>query len=519
MPAHHTAKLQIQRPVSGDRDATDEVRDEQSRDLVFGLVGYLGAGATWVARRLGSVLTTRGFQHKVIKLSRLIEEQRTTDAVSGQDKVGRTHDLQDLGDALREINGNSFVAAMGVRQIRQLRQSGGERAQAFIIDQLKHPKEVELLRAIYGQSFYLISVVCSESTRTSRLSVKYDEETLELLDPPAFAKLRDRDRLDSDKDHGQRVHKTFHLGDLFVVNEGAPGSAEQKALSDELGRFLDAITGRRVVRPRRAERGMHAAWAASLRSACMSRQVGAAIMDCHGEVVAVGRNDPPSYDGGLYGDRDDDDPSLDFRCHVWPGETEAKGHCRNDITKKKIYQEALDALESRGLLAPQCTPKQIEDALASTRIRDLIEFSRAVHAEMDALISLSRKRGPSPVGGTLYCTTYPCHSCARHVIAAGIHEVVYIEPYDKSMAVELHSDAITDESSPSRKVKCRLFAGVAPRRFARLFEKRSDLKVGGYYQPPAHLVGHADPIAKKGFIDLESKVADEVGRKLEERRA
>lgn len=261
---------------------------------------------------------------------------------------------------------------------------------------------------------------------------------------------------------------------------------------------------------------MHAAWVASLRSACLSRQVGASIMDAHGEILAVGRNDPPAFDGGLYGDGDDDDTERDFRCYRWSGEIDTRPHCRNDITKQMIYGQVLDALRGRSLLAPGCTSKHIEDALASTRIRDLIEFSRAVHAEMDALLSLTRRSGPSPVGGTLYCTTHPCHSCARHIVAAGIHEVVYIEPYDKSMAVELHSDALCDDPSQPHKVVCRLFAGVAPRRFARLFEKRSDLKVDGYYRAPDPLASHADPVLKKGFIDLEKKVADEVDRQLVE---
>lgn len=224
MPSQPTVRLPIHDPHSSGRDVTDEVREEESRDLVFGLVGYLGAGATWVAGRLTSVLRAAQFQPHTIKLSELIE-QHAPSIKSGRSKVDRTRDLQDSGDRLRESGGHSFVAAMAVREIRHRRDTNrGERA--FIIDQLKHPKEVELLRAIYGHSFYLISVVCSESTRRSRLQLKYfkDAEATDRLE-----ELVDRDRLDS-LEHGQRVHKTFHLGDLFVVNEGTPGSAEQDSL-------------------------------------------------------------------------------------------------------------------------------------------------------------------------------------------------------------------------------------------------------------------------------------------------
>src|SRR5690606_6216358 len=75
-------------------------------------------------------------------------------------------------------------------------------------------------------------------------------------------------------------------------------------------------------------------------------------------------------------------------------------------------------------------------------ISSLIEFSRSIHAEMDAILSASRE-GISTVGCDLYVTTYPCHSCARHLVAAGIRRVYYVEPYIKSLALELHSDAIT----------------------------------------------------------------------------
>ena len=80
--------------------------------------------------------------------------------------------------------------------------------------------------------------------------------------------------------------------------------------------------------------------------------------------------------------------------------------------------------------------------LKGTQVMNLLEFGRSVHAEMAALMDASR-RGVSVKGATLYCTTFPCHLCARHIIAAGIDRVVYIEPYPKSRAKEQHSDSIS----------------------------------------------------------------------------
>lgn len=46
---------------------------------------------------------------------------------------------------------------------------------------------------------------------------------------------------------------------------------------------------------------------------------------------------------------------------------------------------------------------------------------RALHAEVDAVLSVDH----NPIGATIYCTRYPCESCARVIVAAGIKRVVY----------------------------------------------------------------------------------------------
>ncbi len=81
-------------------------------------------------------------------------------------------------------------------------------------------------------------------------------------------------------------------------------------------------------------------------------------------------------------------------------------------------------------------------ALDDAMVQDITEFGRMTHAEMNAITDAARL-GRRTAGGTLYCTTFPCHNCAKHIVAAGISRVVFIEPYPKSKALELHYDAIT----------------------------------------------------------------------------
>jgi deoxycytidylate deaminase len=127
-------------------------------------------------------------------------------------------------------------------------------------------------------------------------------------------------------------------------------------------------------------------------------------------------------------------------------------------------------------------------------VGDLIEYSRSIHAEMNAVLNAARGSAV-PIGCTLYCTTFPCHNCARHLVSAGVSRVYYIEPYVKSLAAELHMDSIQTElpgiegasgrpRDPSRMVVVP-FTGVGPRMYEDYFLKRGDLKEkSGDYKLP-----------------------------------
>ena len=75
---------------------------------------------------------------------------------------------------------------------------------------------------------------------------------------------------------------------------------------------------------------------------------------------------------------------------------------------------------------------------------DALEYGRTIHAEMSA-ISDAARLGRALKGTILFCTTFPCHMCAKHIVAAGISEVIYLEPYPKSLAGELHGDSVEIE--------------------------------------------------------------------------
>ncbi len=148
------------------------------------------------------------------------------------------------------------------------------------------------------------------------------------------------------------------------------------------------------------------------------------------------------------------------------------GEDSNDRRKSEILNDLLTRLGCGSLNEHQ------KRAVKGAMLFDITEFGRAVHAEMDAILGCARS-GVSVLGSSLFTTTFPCHNCARHIIAAGISRVVYIEPYVKSAATQLHKDAIVVRDSIEKKTKkstdfqgripFESFVGIGPRRYNDLF--------------------------------------------------
>ena len=112
---------------------------------------------------------------------------------------------------------------------------------------------------------------------------------------------------------------------------------------------------------------------------------------------------------------------------------------------------------------------EIKNVVKNSKIKDITEYGRVVHAEMETLMSCSRE-SISTKGATLYATTFPCHNCAKHIIAAGIERVVFVEPYPKSKALDFHRESVTiGFDTADNKVVFEPFVGVGARNFLNVF--------------------------------------------------
>ncbi len=69
-----------------------------------------------------------------------------------------------------------------------------------------------------------------------------------------------------------------------------------------------------------------------------------------------------------------------------------------------------------------------------------MEICRGLHAEQNAIIQAAL-HGVSTSGATLYCTTYPCSTCMKMLINAGIKRIVYDEGYPDQLSKDLVREA------------------------------------------------------------------------------
>jgi deoxycytidylate deaminase len=422
-------------------------------ELVIALVCPLGTAYKRVVETLENYLGQFKYRVNVIRLSELFEDLLAQLGSSlpdpGMDRIAEARYKIQAGNLIRQLTARNHILALVAAGLiadwrlevlgEEIQDEGEWQTQPLhrtvhIIVSLKRPEEVDTLRRIYGSGFFLIGVSASKEEREQYLAQRG-------IGPEDAHALIETDSSES-VEFGQQTRETFHLADVFTSIEG---------YEEQIPRFLDLVFGCPWITPTAEEQAMFTAYGASLRSGDLSRQVGAAILDSSGDLLAVGCNEVPKVGGGLYG------PELGNKRDITLGEDS------NEMQKREMALRILKAFGREG--EDFETAKQI---LKPTGFLDITEFGRAVHAEMEALSACARS-GRNVRGADLFTTTFPCHNCCRHIIGMGIRKVIYIEPYAKSKASVLHKDEISIDCVEAGKIPFMPFLGVGPRRYFDLF--------------------------------------------------
>jgi cytidine deaminase len=457
-----------------------EMRTERS-ELIFALAGPLGTRLAALSGQLANALRGFGYDPIPIKVSALLPRFEGWKDPDGSSEDVRVRHLQSTANSVRRRLGDgAALTRAAIAEVRRLRSERSEHPDkpaggcAFIIDQLKHPDEARLLRRTYGDAFYLVGGHASRNTRKEEfariISESHDKPGQGHLYEGLAAELIETDDR-SDDDLGQNMRDTYPQADVFIDLNPIYGE-------HAVGRFVDLVFGHPFHTPTPDEYAMYLATAVSVRSSDSNRQVGAVIVKLavndasvvrNADVLAVGMNEVPRAGGGYYWDQQ----SPDARDQALFPEDRA------ERIKISILSEVIERLRKLNWLGPQIgngndgkLARELLSALQGAQFVSIGEFSRPVHAEMAAIIDAAR-RGVGIDGCSLYVTTFPCHNCAKHIIATGLRRVVYLEPYPKSRAADLYREELIPDSHDGQlrddKVVFCAYSGVAPRQYARLF--------------------------------------------------
>ena len=458
-------------------------------ELIFGIAGPIGVDVEVICDSLSNALRIVRYHPEIIHL---------TKEMLGGDYQLKQHDIPppaqknfysdvkfkiDYANALcKEFVDSATLARIALRSIGKRREqiAGAPRtlpkeSTCYIIRQLKRPEEAKLLRSVYGKQFILVSAYGPAEQRQKLL-----EERLRRTLPPdtpshqvsgKALELIEQDASEDGNKFGQHLRETFHTADVFI------NGLSKQDMDTQLDRFVQAFFGRTDIAPSKEEYGMYAAKSAALRSSDLSRQVGAAIFTTDGEIITQGCNEVPKALGGTYWDLEEPD-FRDVRL----------GYDPNDMLKREMLRDLLDKMGKALLLSDKAkelgSPNEMvekltrkarnasdsDGALADAVVMDVTEYGRVVHAEMCAICDAARL-GRSVKGAILFVTTFPCHNCAKHILAAGITRVVYMEPYPKSRVKDLHQNEIEIEKVAPGRVSFVPFLGISPFRYLDIFQK------------------------------------------------
>ena len=389
---------------------------------MIGLTGSFGSGCTYVAKE---IIAKNGYVR--ISLSDILKSHywKQNDLPAGT-KIPRRK-LQEFGDEKRRAKGNAWLAEEAVSQMDRQSENGSQ----WVVDSIRNPGEVRELRGC-THNFFLFGIYADKEIRWERVRETYEGNR------QAFD---DDDEKDTGRDspvHGQRVGDCFSEADVVLANEryvAVPGNDTFQSLKGKTEQYLQlAANPLHSQQPIKEEEALMAmAYAASQRSSCLKRKVGAVIVDDLGNVVSSGYNEVPLYEKPCV--------NMYLQCH-----------------RDLLREDFLKALKEGGMLASEHADAFRDEFRSHFRILD---YCRALHAEENAILNLCRNGRSVPLSQcTLYTTTYPCRLCANKIVNTGIGRVVYLEPYpDAEAKVILGTAGVRDE----------FFEGVTFKAYFRLY--------------------------------------------------
>lgn len=331
----------------------------------------------------------------------------------------------------------------------------GNQSTRICIDALRNSVEIAYFRDRY-RAFYAFAVNTENEHRQNRLELnKKEMQSLDEIEYPHSNSVF----------YHQNIEACLEISDVYLYN---PNVDNHKffELSEQLIKYIALILQPGLVSPTHLERCMQLAFNAKYNSGCLSRQVGAVITGEDFSVRSVGWNDVPK--GQV---------PCNLRC--------VEDYCRNKDEETFSEYELNDSLfgetiqDINRMLAKSEVKKNKDGKYYSYCFKDIYNgitaqknqvYTRALHAEENAFLQISKYGGAKIQGGKLFTTASPCELCSKKAYQLGINEIYYIDPYPGIS--KSHILTFGKESNP----KMILFQGAIGNAYISLYAPRMPYK-------------------------------------------
>lgn len=337
----------------------------------------------------------------------------------------------------------------------------GKKGPYFAVECLRNPEEIWYFKDKY-RSFYLFAIYADEEKRYERARAKFQ---LEISDCKNIDQTdQGKDKIIPGQEYRQNIKRCVNLADIAITNNAPVKQNLYRALL----KYLALIKRPGCIKPTAMESNMNLAYSMSLNSTCISRQVGAVVIDS-GYVVGSGWNDTDEGRiGCIYRHREDVE-NTDNRSFPL---------CQNE--DYDVFCEIIKDSDQSGS-SSFCYKDEYEKLLSTKTSKNgsskgkgskfkLLQYCRALHAEENALLQAAKIGGVGLKDATIYTTTFPCELCAKKILQVGINKVVYCEPYPQTLSLDVFfkEGLLKPEIIP--------FEGVKSPSYFRLFKPRIDIK-------------------------------------------
>lgn len=441
-------------------------------EIIIGLVYPIGSNPKDFIDSLKNLFIIHGYNLEKIKVSEdialafyennICSDKKYSEFIKNINKLPfsiKTFLKMEICSKIRQERGSGFLAKKIIEKISQLRKVKGneDKKTIYLIDQLKHLDEFNILNSVYGENYIQISCFSNENIRLKKLNEKINlckntdnsyefikcdinklfiEDYIINIAKNDAIELMKKDLNDPIGNHGQQISKLFHKSHYYInldkLTPSVYGQGEK---------FINLLFGLNEDLPTQDEFGMSIAYAVSKRSNFTGdRHIGACLISENGEVISAGSIRAPNNNSNT-------------------------NKCNRDSVQEMYNKYYLEIKEFQQSNEFKNIPENIKKYLI-----DSLEYHPCTHAEISAIIDAA-KLGISIKNATLYTTTFPCHLCAKDIITSGINKVVFIEPYPKSKAPELYSRIIEidPEDKVINKVPFYTFYGAGPNRYNYVF--------------------------------------------------